>query len=92
MKRGIYLGEGIYYIIYGTGGRLGKKVKKKKKKTLSLPSFFANLTPLSMDPGLSSKSSLAEANVSANANSSSCSMLVKPGSGFFVSWYDSKRA
>ena len=45
-----------------------------------------------MDPGLSSKSSLAEANVSANANSSSCSMLVKPGSGFFVSWYDSKRA
>ena len=89
MTRGVYLGEGIYYIIYGTSGRLGKKVKKK---TVSLPSFFANLTPLSMDPGLSSKSSLAEANVSANANSSSCSMLVKPGSGFFVSWYDSKRA
>ena len=55
------------------------------RKDNKLPSFFANLTPRSIEPGLSSKSSLVEANVSAKANNSSCSILVKPGRGFLVS-------
>lgn len=66
--------------------------KNSTIKHFEVPSFFANFTPLSIEPGLSSKSSLVEAKVSARANSSSCSMLVKPGRGFLLSWWESNWA
>ena len=52
----------------------------------TLPSFLAKFNPRSMSAGLFSKSSLVLANVSANASSSSCSMLVSPGICLRVNW------